>query len=158
MKDIIQLHTSDIAETREEILALQGAVCAICGKPPERPVLDHSHKKKNKGTGLVRGVLCSNCNVFLAKIENNGPRYGIDLYNLPRILRNVSSYLEQEHYPYIHPSEKDCTSERRLMIRSYNTICKHAKSAPPYNGGKFSHKLKMLFKMYNITPEFYKEK
>jgi len=158
MKDIIQLHDSDIRETREEILKEQGGMCLICKQAAKRPVLDHDHKKKNKGSGLVRGVLCSNCNVFLAKIENNAGRYGITRDKLPALLVSVSIYLINAHYPYIHPTEKPNVVERRLMIRSYNNLCKYAKVMPPYNKGKFSHKLKTLFKMYNIEPEFYKEK
>lgn len=43
----------------EVLLAEQGGVCAICGSPPKkvRLAVDHDHK-----TGMVRGLLCGQCN------------------------------------------------------------------------------------------------
>jgi len=156
MKKIIQLVPSDIPETREEILKDQDGVCAICKKDPKRPVLDHSHAKRNKGTGLVRGVLCSNCNVFLAKIENNCTRYGIQNIQLPDILDNISTYLVQKHYPYKHPSERKMPL--RLMKSSYNELSRKNKTrTPPYRNGMWSTRLKALFKHNNIEPKFYKD-
>jgi len=73
---------------------------------PKRPVLDHSHIKRIKGTGRIRGTLCSSCNVYLAKIENNATRYGIKQTVIPLVLRNIADYLELPVTPYIHPSEK----------------------------------------------------
>jgi len=45
-------------------LAEQGGVCALCGKVPEPPHLDHCHK-----TNLIRGVLCLQCNLRLGVYE-----------------------------------------------------------------------------------------
>jgi hypothetical protein len=43
------------------LLARQGGVCAICGKPPEKTLcVDHCH-----ATGKVRGLLCRQCNFGL---------------------------------------------------------------------------------------------
>ena len=47
----------------------QGKVCAICGKPntPGRDLaVDHSHI-----TGVVRGLLCTRCNVILGLVKDN---------------------------------------------------------------------------------------
>jgi Recombination endonuclease VII len=44
----------------ELLLARQGGVCAICGKPPlegKRLVVDENHQ-----TRLIRGLLCARCN------------------------------------------------------------------------------------------------
>ena len=43
----------------DALLAYQGGVCAVCDKPPGKTRLnvDHDHK-----TGLVRGLLCWQCN------------------------------------------------------------------------------------------------
>lgn len=43
----------------DELLAYQGGVCAVCPRPPGKTRLnvDHDHK-----TGLVRGLLCWQCN------------------------------------------------------------------------------------------------
>jgi Recombination endonuclease VII len=43
------------------LLARQGGVCAICGKPPEKTLcVDHCHL-----TGRIRGLLCRKCNFGL---------------------------------------------------------------------------------------------
>jgi hypothetical protein len=43
------------------MLARQGGVCAICGKPPEKTLcVDHCHS-----TGRIRGLLCRQCNFGL---------------------------------------------------------------------------------------------
>ena len=52
-----QLKHKEVAEVRETILVQQGGVCMVCGVVPKTPCLDHSHTKRVKGTGLIRGVL-----------------------------------------------------------------------------------------------------
>lgn len=49
-------------EDYEALLRHQKGVCAICLRPPlkRRLAVDHSHD-----TGLVRGLLCSDCNIGL---------------------------------------------------------------------------------------------
>ena len=51
----------------DEMLAKQGNLCALCGCPMERPVVDHCH-----ATGKVRGILCHPCNIKLPAIEDMG--------------------------------------------------------------------------------------
>ena len=55
------LTPQEVAELKEQ----QGGVCAICGKVPERWVVDHCH-----ATGKVRGLLCHRCNIHLPIIED----------------------------------------------------------------------------------------
>jgi len=64
----------------QEILKLQGGVCAICERHQRyrRLSIDHSHK-----TGKVRGLLCNFCNRSLG-------RYG----DSPIRLRKAAAYLE----------------------------------------------------------------
>lgn len=50
------------------IFEYQGQVCAICKKTSKYWHVDHNHK-----TGLVRGILCSQCNRALGKCED--PRW-----------------------------------------------------------------------------------
>lgn len=55
--------------TPEEVATMldeQDGCCAICGQPPERPVVDHCHKTKK-----VRGILCHGCNIKLPSIEDD---------------------------------------------------------------------------------------
>lgn len=106
MKRLVQLTSSDIPMIREMLLDQQEGLCPVCYEPVKRPSLDHQHTKRIKGSGLVRGVLCANCNVFVGKVENNCKRYGIPLEALPSVLRNIAKYLEAPHTNYIHPTEK----------------------------------------------------
>lgn len=57
-------------EEWEKISECQGHVCFICGKKQKsgkRLATDHDHK-----TGLIRGLLCSQCNRLLGRIEGAG--------------------------------------------------------------------------------------
>lgn len=168
MKTPKQLKHSDIPKLRKWILnKKQNGECAVCGCVPLRPCLDHDHKKKIKGTGKIRGVLCNNCNVLIAKSENNCVRYGVSQSDLPRIFRAMADYLDKNQYPYIHPSEKP--KAPLLTKASYNTLLKASLSSetprkiPEYKVGKkgkriqkLTKPLERLFEIYNITPEFYK--
>lgn len=53
------------AEQVEAMIAAQGGACAICGRPDPEHV-DHCHE-----TGLVRGVLCFNCNGGLGQFGDD---------------------------------------------------------------------------------------
>ena len=46
------------------MLVGQDGLCAICGKPPVRPCVDHDH-----ATGRVRAILCHRCNIALPYVE-----------------------------------------------------------------------------------------
>jgi hypothetical protein len=51
--------------TRDELILLTN-VCEVCGTESERAHLDHNHD-----TGIVRGVLCHQCNIALGMIKEN---------------------------------------------------------------------------------------
>jgi hypothetical protein len=161
MKTPKQLKSSDVARVREKLLNKQKGKCAICGKPPTRPCLDHHHKKRIHGSGLVRGVLCSACNIFLAKSENNCMRYGFSQAELPHILRKVAKYIEKKHYPLMHPSE--APKAPLLKKQSYNKLIKEMKLSdysrkfPDYpKSRKLTVPLARLYEQFDIEPEFYK--
>jgi len=61
--------------------AKQKGVCAACGKPPKRERLsvDHNHQ-----TGVVRGLLCNDCNMVLGFIHE-------DIERLKGILQYIKS-------------------------------------------------------------------
>lgn len=162
-KGVIPMKASDIAILRERLLKEANGICPICEKPNEAPCLDHHHTKKVGGTGLVRGVICRNCNVFLGKIENNSKRYGISIHELSTVLRSCARYLDQEPLPFIHPSEKP--KAPILKKSSYNKLKKvydgRAKF-PPYRttakgkpAQKMTVRLQKIFDFYEIKPEFY---
>lgn len=57
------------AERFQELLAEQNGACAICGEVPGRLEVDHDH-----GTGVVRGLLCGNCNKALGLMRDDTER------------------------------------------------------------------------------------
>lgn len=63
-------YTYGITPTQyDELVAFQNGVCAICfqkEKIHRYLLVDHDH-----GTGKVRGLLCSNCNVGLGRFSDN---------------------------------------------------------------------------------------
>jgi hypothetical protein len=68
------------AEDWERLFASQGKRCPICGT--DTPIgrgwgTDHDHK-----TGMIRGILCQECNTLLAKARDD-----------PTILTNAIGYL-----------------------------------------------------------------
>lgn len=48
------------------LLVVQAGRCALCAKPLHRPCVDHDHT-----TGVVRGLLCDNCNTGLGKFQDD---------------------------------------------------------------------------------------
>lgn len=55
-------------EDYNNLLLVQGGVCAICGKPPKNNTglcVDHNHV-----TNKVRGLLCVKCNVMLGMSDD----------------------------------------------------------------------------------------
>jgi len=155
--EVQQLRHSAISFLRDSLLEKQNGVCAICQNIPIRPVLDHDHSKRVKGSSYCRGTICSQCNILLAKMENNAVRYGFSQEELPNILRKLAAYKRSEQTNFIHPSERP--KAPRLTKLSYNRLKKfyEGKSAfPEYpKTGKLTVKLKQLFDQYRIKPEFY---
>ena len=159
MKQPRQLKASDVPKLRKFLLnKKQDGKCPICTKEITDPCLDHSHIKRIRGSGLIRGVLCRTCNVFIAKSENNCTRYGIEQARLPFILRKCADYLEQAHLPYIHPSERP--KDPLLKKASYNKLHKlydgRAKFPEYPKSRKLTKKLAEIYAKYALTPEFYK--
>jgi hypothetical protein len=68
----------------EQLLEQQGGVCAICGRSPRgRPVLDVDHDHL---TGIVRGLLCGNCNRAVGLLDDN-----------PDLFDKAKAYILQFH-------------------------------------------------------------
>jgi len=159
--NLIQLKQKDIKKIREKLLKQQKGLCPICNRKVERPTLDHDHTKRIHGTGRCRGVICSNCNVFLAKIENNSIRYGISKKNLPEVLINISKYLSAQQTIYIHPSE--APKPRKLQKNCFKKLNKEYQKKYPKRkplqfpkSGKLTKKLEKLFKQFNMEAKYLK--
>lgn len=54
------------ADEVDTLLAGQGGVCAICGRVPTSPHVDHCHR-----TGRIRGILCGPCNQGLGQFQDD---------------------------------------------------------------------------------------
>ena len=53
-------------EQIEQMALAQSRKCAICGREPDKLVVDHNHD-----TGKVRGLLCHTCNTALGKFRDS---------------------------------------------------------------------------------------
>lgn len=58
-------------EYYDELYALQQGLCKICGGHEGVLAVDHCHK-----TNVVRGLLCSNCNIGLGNFKDNSQLLG----------------------------------------------------------------------------------
>ena len=166
VQNLKQLKGTEVKELREKILKNQGFKCAICGKTLSEDdtgiSLDHQHRlNKNQtlgtdGAGLIRGVLCRDCNVYEGKIWNNGTRYKQFKTVKERIefLKRLIQYYENGTYPYIHPTEK--VPEKSVSKRQYNKlkkVCETGDKVPEYpKSTHLTKKLKELFDKYKINP------
>ena len=163
--EYLQLKTCDISIYRTKIAKEQDHKCAICNcdiKDKQGVSLDHQHKTKKEkigvcGAGLIRGVLCRNCNVFEGKIWNNSKRYG-KFNDLPNFLRALANYLEKENYPYIHPNEapkplKISKRQYNKLVKVYSQQTKLKAKLPVFPGKrKPSKKLLKLFERFKVCP------
>lgn len=153
-----KMKPKDISRLREILAERQNNLCWICCKELVAPVLDHHHKKRVKGTGQLRGVLCRGCNILLGKMENNCVRYGISQEELPLVLRAMSEYLQKPLLPYLHPSEVD--KPKKLKKSSYNTLKKAVgddSKIPEYpKSGRLTKRLEELYNIHDMKPEYYK--
>lgn len=130
-----QLETKDIPQLRSSLLQEQSGKCGVCGCSGSNIVwcLDHEHKKGFGGTGLVRGVLCRNCNSAEGKIVRLLKRFGVKMNELSGWLRNLADWLDKNHYPFIHPTERarikvsktEFKGFMEFMKSTYNKIVKY---------------------------------
>lgn len=71
-------------EQYDEILAVQGGVCAIC-KGPHRGRGSYFHVDHNHTTGKVRGLLCHYCNTAIGSLRDD-----------PVLLESAITYLRSD--------------------------------------------------------------
>lgn len=110
-----KLTYAGVATVRATLLQRQGNRCALCGRPPKTPCLDHCHTN-----GWIRGVLCSGCNAMLGKLENNRGRYGLtDAGAFAMFLQSVAGYLHTHKLGptnLLHPTYK--TADEKRLARN----------------------------------------
>ena len=153
------LSWAEVATVRLELQVAQCGACPICARDLRSPVLDHSHRKRHKGTGLVRGAICSDCNRLLGVVENNATRCSVPHALLPSTLRRIAAYLEAppaSGLRILHPSERP--KRPKLKKASWNRLEKRLKAAGKTCGtytGRLTKPLAKLFEREGLTPEFY---
>jgi hypothetical protein len=82
-------------EEYKVLLAAQEGICAICGGPPtgmgKSYHVDHDHE-----TGVVRGLLCSNCNTALGLLGDDPARLAVAINYLrdPPVPRRLAAKLD----------------------------------------------------------------
>ena len=91
----------------------QANICPLCGgklggAKGKKPALDHDHI-----TGVIRDVLCLNCNGMEGKIHNLARR-GLK-GNATQFLENMLAYWkkhQEEPRQYLHPTHKTAAEKR----------------------------------------------
>lgn len=134
-----EITTSELPKIRRVLLEKQDFRCAICDKdlsnePTSNQHVDHQHLYKSdelgyRGNGLIRGVLCRDCNALEGKVWNNLHRFGKSNKSNPvdsRVLwlSNLLEYYKNAYYfedPILHPKER---RPEKLQKSEYNKILK----------------------------------
>lgn len=159
-----ELKTTEIKTVREAVLKEQDGLCPLCGKPVVNPCLDHQHKLRKAdepgidGAGLVRGVLCRDCNALEGRIWNAMNRCLQPATVQERIdfLKNLVSYYNKTPYSMVYPG---CTPKRKVSKRNFNRLNKLYQTDNPSKKpleypkkGYMTKNLSVLFDQYNISP------
>lgn len=121
----MRIKNKDIPPLRAEIAKAQEGKCWLCQielKGDIKACLDHDHR-----TGLIRGVLCGNCNGIEGKISNlanrakrTGTRYGF----VARVLAYWDAFSNPSH-GLIHPKHK--TADEKRIRRNKKAKAKRMK-------------------------------
>jgi hypothetical protein len=114
-----KLTRSQLRPLGMRMLAAQGGVCPLCGKPIDQTikgelVIDHDHD-----TGLIRGALHRSCNAAEGKVANAAGRWGAKSMAYAALLpwlENMLAYLKLDPQPFIYPSHK--TDEELRIARN----------------------------------------
>ena len=121
MAKTLRLRGSKIPAMREVLLEKQGWKCPICGKPLTQLLkeltgrndacLDHCHS-----TGMIRGVICRNCNSMEGKIRNciRRAKYMLTEDAWLDSLRAYWKHYKMNPTNILHPSHKTLDEKREL--------------------------------------------
>lgn len=119
-----KLKVSETAGVLKKIVAKQGNVCAICGKPftkSDGAVLDHCHK-----TGFVRGALHRSCNGGEGKVRTKA-RWSHKGVDADEFLIGLGQYLalhQKPQYSLIYHSHQ--TEDEKRLARNAKARAKRA--------------------------------
>lgn len=166
-----EITSSELGVVRAILLEQQGSKCAICQvtldpKDPTNCHVDHQHLFKSEelgvnGAGLIRGVLCRDCNALEGKIWNAIHRFQKTDLEDPVGSRsawvsNLLAYWNSNHSRQeriLHPKERRIErlqkSEYNRLIKVYKLLTTSYKKdgtlkEPPKFTGRWSPALKKL--------------
>ena len=156
------LKQKDIKPLRKKLWEQNNKRCPICNSeiPFEETALDHDHD-----TTLIRNCICKRCNSLEGIIKSKWRRMGLkDRIPFEEYVMNLAIYLQNEQLPYIHPMHT--AKPRRLMKRSYNKLKREIEKANKYlekpikipsypKSKRLTKKLKELYEVFGIAPEYY---
>lgn len=114
--NINRIKVKDIPELRKKLAVIQENKCLICGVELDKVVscLDHDHK-----TGVIRSVLCANCNGIEGKIFNlarRGKRGSTELEFLTKIFSYWVAWSNPPEGAFIHPKHR--TKDEKRIARN----------------------------------------
>jgi hypothetical protein len=124
---IRKLKLSETPSVLKQIVAKQGGVCAICGKPftkSDGAVLDHCHK-----TGFVRGALHRSCNGGEGKVRRQA-QWSHKGVSPDEFLIGLGQYLALHSKPqyqliyHSHQTEDEKRLERNAKARAKRATAK----------------------------------
>lgn len=124
-----KLTKSQADQLRVQLIKAQGNRCAICEANLDhvggRPCLDHDHE-----TGLIRGVLCSNCNGIEGQIRNLANR-AKRFNSIPEWVKSLMDYWEwHKNNPskFIYPLHKTKEQKADIIKQRRKNASKSSKS------------------------------
>jgi len=137
IKEVEFITHDQLSSLRDKMIIDQKNICPICNREIEQPVVDHHHISKVGGDGCIRAVICSMCNTFIARSENNCKRHKIPQELLPTVLRNMADYFENVKTNIVHPNEKKKYKPTEMFNKTqYNKVEKYWDNIYPRRKGK----------------------
>lgn len=109
----MKLKAKEVKTTRLDLRSKQGMKCALCKLPVSEAeaVLDHCHK-----TGAIRATLHRGCNSLLGRVENNAPRYRVDVLAFAQGLGEYLATHKTNQTGLLHPSHRT-PEEKKLLAK-----------------------------------------
>ena len=136
---------AELSEYRQENCPI---VCPLLGMVEFTDVVDHDHK-----TGRIRGVVSNEGNALLGKIENFYRSRCVNSdWDLPKVLRGLANYLEEEQGP-LHPvGTRQLTKRfgRFNKNKQYEILIQEGAEADAINVCKNSKERTKLYREYLI--------
>jgi len=161
---IFQMTSQDhITYLKNEMIKEQNNKCLLCEQELTKSTLDHSHRSIVHGTGLIRGVLCSSCNMLEGKLANNAVRNGLTIEQFKNFTKNIHDYIfVREHKPYVHANLAPVA--KRLKKNSYKKLIEALRAQgskesdlPDYpKTQRYGAPLQRAFAKVDFEPEFLK--